>query len=100
MPQDRPTRPPRPLNPRRILLKHVRELKAVLLDLVQTWDVRGTVYDRTAEERPRQPDEYPENSLDQWRYALRAARYVSLHAEDLARYAAEQIQRIERENQP
>jgi hypothetical protein len=63
----------RQINPRRQLVRGLRDIKRVVGLLVTHWEPRGTVYLAPDEreiggswKRPRRPDEYPENSAVDW----------------------------------
>lgn len=64
----------RPLNPRRAILRDLRKIKALISWLVGQWDVRSTVFVPLVDQqsgsrswlRPRQPNEYPENDVNEW----------------------------------
>lgn len=90
----------RPSNPRRQLLKRVREIKNRLNIISDVWGVASTVYDAmdgngNAALRPRHEDEYPENQSLAWSVLYRDLTRLRNELNDLQLFALDEWRKCE-----
>lgn len=83
---------PRTPNPRRVVVKDLRQFKRLISYLIAQWDVPGSVYIDPADRKPgenvwqrkREPAEYPENDRDEWLRLAEAMEEIARAATRLA----------------
>lgn len=85
-------------NPRRVALDMLAQVKRTASAIANRWDVTGTKYDFTtapAIPRQRRPEEYPENSAQEWKILWAYADSLEEKAAELKAMALKHWQEIE-----
>lgn len=96
----------RTLNPRRELLARLGPVHKHIRELVWWWQYNSkrTVWvtsdeagSARAHARPREPHEYPEAQIKEWRNVVIHAQYVRVQMDAIEQFANEQIKRLKNE---
>lgn len=82
-------------NPRRIVLRALRDINAGMRLLVTRWDVDGKVWGERGLIRTRRPGEYPENNAKEWLLLIADVSELTMQLDKLRTYAEGELARVE-----